>query len=201
MSNIKDLPLKSQLEESDNKDEKIPILLLSKGLMDQLDSTSDDDIIEIEKKEKNSKDINNYFHSSESSNDEEPDSKTKKEENKNPNFNKKENQKDIKNPEIISKNNENNTEIFQSKLYQSSTLYEFIKNKQEKGNEINKNNKKINNDENPLFINSNNNYNYYNDNNNYNQPIYINSCFTMNGKTGWICSYCKNFNYESKFII
>ena len=27
---------------------------------------------------------------------------------------------------------------------------------------------------------------------------FINSSFSKNGKSGWICSYCKNFNYESK---
>ena len=27
-----------------------------------------------------------------------------------------------------------------------------------------------------------------------------NNSFTMNGRSGWICSNCKNFNYESKYI-
>lgn len=26
-----------------------------------------------------------------------------------------------------------------------------------------------------------------------------NNSFTMNGKSGWVCAFCKNFNYESKF--
>ena len=33
--------------------------------------------------------------------------------------------------------------------------------------------------------------------NNFNFP---NNSFTMNGKSGWICPNCKNFNYESKFF-
>ena len=27
-----------------------------------------------------------------------------------------------------------------------------------------------------------------------------NNSFSMNGKSGWVCTFCKNFNYESKFI-
>ncbi len=33
--------------------------------------------------------------------------------------------------------------------------------------------------------------------NNFNFP---NNSFTMNGKSGWICPNCKNFNFESKFF-
>lgn len=45
----------------------------------------------------------------------------------------------------------------------------------------------------------NNNY-ISNSNNNFQKQMktMINSSFTMNGKNGWICSFCKNFNYESK---
>jgi hypothetical protein len=55
---------------------------------------------------------------------------------------------------------------------------------------------------NPLINNKdNNNYfnnNFFNNNSVQNNMNIMNSCFTMNGKTGWICSNCKNFNYESK---
>ena len=34
-----------------------------------------------------------------------------------------------------------------------------------------------------------------------NQINFFNNCFTMNGKSGWVCSNCKNFNYESKSIL
>ena len=44
-----------------------------------------------------------------------------------------------------------------------------------------------------------NSYNSYN--NNYQRQISFFNSFSMNGKSGWICSYCQNFNYESKFII
>ena len=43
-------------------------------------------------------------------------------------------------------------------------------------------------------------------NNSLNENTFINgfnfpnNSFTMNGKSGWICPYCKNFNYESNFI-
>ena len=55
---------------------------------------------------------------------------------------------------------------------------------------------------------NNNNYNFYqnpisnslNTNNNYSTFNIPNNLFTMNGKSGWICSNCKNFNYESKYI-
>ena len=33
----------------------------------------------------------------------------------------------------------------------------------------------------------------------HNQLNFFNNSFTMNGKSGWVCSHCKNFNYESKF--
>ena len=38
----------------------------------------------------------------------------------------------------------------------------------------------------------------------FNNPIqnnlnFFNNSFTMNGKSGWVCAFCKNFNYESKY--
>jgi hypothetical protein len=33
-----------------------------------------------------------------------------------------------------------------------------------------------------------------------NQLNFFNNSFTMNGKSGWVCAYCKNFNYESEYI-
>jgi hypothetical protein len=33
-----------------------------------------------------------------------------------------------------------------------------------------------------------------------NQLSFFNNSFTMNGKSGWVCAYCKNFNYESEYI-
>ena len=63
---------------------------------------------------------------------------------------------------------------------------------------------------NPLpstYNNINNNYNFYQNpisnslnGNNYSNFNIPNNLFTMNGKSGWICSNCKNFNYESKYI-
>ena len=196
MSDIKELKSKSELEESDNKSDTIPILLLSKDLMDQLDSNSDDeDLNKIKKAEKDIKDINNYFHSSESSNDdEEPESKTKENEIQNQNFNydffksENEDKNDIQNSEM-NQNGQNNNEIFQSKLYNSSF---FSENAPKYEKNINKNySERGGEGEKQFLINKNNNFNYYN----------INSCFTMNGKSGWICFYCKNFNYESKYKI
>ena len=55
----------------------------------------------------------------------------------------------------------------------------------------------------PQYQNKNDNFNGI-----FNHPIQntfnlFNNAFTMNGKSGWVCAYCKNFNYESKlyFII
>ena len=31
-----------------------------------------------------------------------------------------------------------------------------------------------------------------------NQLNFFNNSFSMNGKSGWVCPFCKNFNYESK---
>ena len=57
---------------------------------------------------------------------------------------------------------------------------------------------------------SNNDYPKINDKNDFlniqinnfmNNPInFFNNSFTMNGKSGWICPHCKNFNYQSKSI-
>ena len=57
-------------------------------------------------------------------------------------------------------------------------------------------------------MNSNQLYSFYqnrisnslNGNNDINTINYPNNSFTMNGKSGWICPNCKNFNYESKNI-
>jgi hypothetical protein len=46
--------------------------------------------------------------------------------------------------------------------------------------------------------NRNMNMNYNNLANNLN---FYNNSFSMNGKQGWICTHCKNFNYESKIFI
>lgn len=61
--------------------------------------------------------------------------------------------------------------------------------------------------ENRGFNSLNSNTNSINVNNNSNrnnalqaQVNQINNCFTMNGKPGWICFGCKNFNYEGKFL-
>ena len=38
--------------------------------------------------------------------------------------------------------------------------------------------------------------------NNFSDKLnFFNNSFTMNGKQGWICTSCKNFNYESKYLI
>ena len=42
--------------------------------------------------------------------------------------------------------------------------------------------------------------NSLNENNFLNGINFPNNSFTMNGKQGWICPNCKNFNYESNFI-
>ena len=42
------------------------------------------------------------------------------------------------------------------------------------------------------------NMNYNNLANNLN---FYNNSFSMNGKQGWICNHCKNFNYEGKIFI
>ena len=201
MSDIEKSTINSEIEESDYKDENIQILLLSKDLINQLDSLDDDELDKIKKDEKNINDIKNYFHSSESSNDEEPEIK-KKDKNHNLNndslkSNNKDNTTNINNNEI-----QNNNEKFQSKLYNSILLYEINKqNPQENKNNNNNYNGKGSEEEKQLFINQNNSYNLYiNNYNNCNQINFIRSCFTRNGKPGWICSYCKNFNYESKYI-
>ena len=49
------------------------------------------------------------------------------------------------------------------------------------------------------FQKENDNFNTVFNNSFQNQLNFFNNSFTMNGKSGWICPHCKNFNYESKF--
>ena len=52
----------------------------------------------------------------------------------------------------------------------------------------------------PQFQNKNDSFNIRFNNPLQNQFNFFNNSFTMNGKSGWVCALCKNFNYESKFI-
>ena len=62
------------------------------------------------------------------------------------------------------------------------------------------------NNDNSMFMSNKNQFNncqYQNMNNimNLNDLNFFNNSFTMDGKRGWICTHCKNFNYESKYLI
>ena len=62
------------------------------------------------------------------------------------------------------------------------------------------------NNDNSMFMSNKNQFNncqYQNMNNimNLNNLNFFNNSFTMDGKRGWICTHCKNFNYESKYLI
>ena len=52
----------------------------------------------------------------------------------------------------------------------------------------------------PQYKNVNDSFNIQFNNPLQNNLNFFNNSFTMNGKSGWICAYCKNFNYESKLI-
>ena len=52
----------------------------------------------------------------------------------------------------------------------------------------------------PPYQNNNDNFNGLFNNSFQNQLNFFNNSFTMNGKSGWVCAYCKNFNYESEYI-
>ena len=52
----------------------------------------------------------------------------------------------------------------------------------------------------PPYQNSSDNLNGLCNNSFQNQLNFFNNSFTMNGKSGWVCAYCKNFNYESEYI-
>lgn len=53
----------------------------------------------------------------------------------------------------------------------------------------------------PNYQNNNEPFNRLFNNPYQNQLNFFNNSFTMNGKSGWVCSHCKNFNYESKSIL
>jgi hypothetical protein len=186
MSGLKDIKSSLTSKEQNNKEENIPILLLSKDLINHINSINENDI-EIKNNCNNNKDMNiNYFHSSTSSNDVGLSLKSPQVRNLNSDIN----QKDAK-----------NNNIFSSKLFHPSTINSFNGNipqfinfsrENKNQNEIPKDKNEIN----PLINNLDNNY--FDNNNAQNNMNIMNSCFTMNGKTGWICSNCRNFNYESK---
>ena len=185
MSGLKDMKGSLTSKEPNSKEENIPILLLSKDLINHINSINENDI-EIQNNDENKKDMN-YFHSSESSNDEDLSLKIPK--------------VNSLNSDIIQKDTENNN-IFSSKFFQPSTMNSFNRNipqfinisrENNNMNEIPKNPNEFN----PLINNQENNY-FSKNNVQKNDMNIMNSCFTMNGKTGWICSNCKNFNYEGK---
>ena len=108
--------------------------------------------------------------------------------------------------------NSNNSELNETQKgteENSNEIEDFSEN--EKNPEKNRNNKNqkfiCNNRNMHMHLNSFNNNSFYNNNcpnrninMNYkdlaNNLNFFNNSFSMNGKQGWICNYCKNFNYE-----
>jgi len=120
--------------------------------------------------------------------------------------------------------NETNPSVINNSL--NNDLLNFnVKPKQQSSSCLNNINLNLNlfNNDNPMFVKENMkrlnnnccyncpNRNHYNKdfNNNMNMNLnnfsdklnFFNNSFTMNGKQGWICTSCKNFNYESKYLI
>lgn len=196
---------KEEKEKSKNKDETIdPLKLLSKDLLDQINSLE-----EIDFGEKN-ENVNKHIQVNE----------TQKEKVENGDEEEyileveKESEKDIFGFEIFKNLENEKLNIGQNKIN--------IKNQEDKGRfsqpipkAQNINNFILNkiDDSNYSFPNGRFSYDYpqyqkHNDSFNiqFNNPLqnklnFYNNSFTMNGKSGWVCANCKNFNYESKFII
>ena len=120
--------------------------------------------------------------------------------------------------------NDTNPAVINNSL--NNDLLNFnVKPKQQSSSCLNNINLNLNlfNNDNPMFVKENmkrlnnnccyncpnrNNYNKdFNNNmnmnlNNFSDKLnFFNNSFTMNGKQGWICTSCKNFNYESKYLI
>ena len=53
----------------------------------------------------------------------------------------------------------------------------------------------------PQYLNNNENFNGIFNHQMQNTFNLFNNAFTMNGKSGWVCAFCKNFNYESKLYL
>ena len=212
MSGLEDIKERSELENQNNKEDNIHILLLSKDLINTINSINEnqypDDISKEEKKDIN----NNYLNLSENQNDEDLISKQKEQQ---PifdfHFNK--NEKDEKENVEEKKDNQNeegchNENIFPSILFDPPIINSFSQNNQnfapnhENPKRIDEpkieKESPLNPQESPFLPSKKNNLTFLNNNNIQNQKYVMNSCFTMNGKTGWICSECKNFNYEGK---
>lgn len=211
MSDSKDIKEKKINEETNNEDTN-PILLLPKDLINHLDSLNESnleikkDINRIKDKDRNKiKDINNKHEKLIFSNNFE-DGNENKAKNKINNF--PINQNDIRNFNVERKDNmnsfygcnqqltNNNLNIPNFNKQYNKKSFPFNMNECPSFSE-NNNNNFLNNIKNNNYINNNNSIKT---NNNINRIIFMNSCFSMNGKTGWICTSCKNFNYQSKFI-
>lgn len=114
-----------------------------------------------------------------------------------------ENDNDIENYQDVS--NDSNFKIFKKeskkRFHKQSFVCPNINNMALNINSFHNNNSNfdINN------YNNNNNCQNRNMNMNYNNLAnhlnFYNNSFSMNGKQGWICNHCKNFNYEGKIFI
>ena len=210
MSGLEDIKEKSDVENQNNKEDYIPILLLSKDLINTINSINENQYPGDKSEEEEKKDINNnYFKLKENLNNEDFPSKEKQQ----PIFEFPFNKKDKENVEEKKDNQneegyKNDNNIFPSILFDPPLINSFCQSIQN-SSPNNENPKRIdepkiekenplNPQENTFLPNKKNNITFLNNNNIQNQKYVLNSCFTMNGKTGWICSECKNFNYEGK---
>ena len=116
--------------------------------------------------------------------------------------------------EYLRKQSEKNINNYNNNIYISNSM--SGKNSNQIENIFKLNNKtiqRIPSDPPPISIYNNNNFgfdnsfNFYENSNSFsninlnfhNRFNFTNNSFSMNGRTGWVCPHCKNFNYESIF--
>ena len=195
---------KEENQKENEKEEKIdPLSLLSKDLLEKINSLEEIDFEDKDKKERTTEGIQLDETQKESEvNDEEEDYilEIEKEMDKDffsiDIFKNEENEKSIESKNI--KKEDKNQGRFSQPIPKAQNIMNFRQNQIEDFNysfPIGR----LSYDP-PQFQNKNDSFNIMFNNPLQNQFNFFNNSFTMNGKSGWVCAFCKNFNYESKLV-
>ena len=196
---------KNESQKTKEKSKKInPISLLSKDLLEKINSFDEKD---FESKKDNN--INDYMQLDETHKDSE-----ENEEDDEDNYIleiEKENEKNMFSFEIFKNEKNDNSKEDKIKQKENEKDIRFSQPIPSSDNNNNSNNGCLENPnlyysferisyDCPQFQNKNEIFDTRFNNQMNTQINFFNNCFTMNGKSGWVCSNCKNFNYESKSI-
>ena len=203
--------VKPQKDNIKQKEDLIdPLTLLSSDLLKEIDNIEEKNL--DEKKETKTAD-NIQLDDTQKESDEDDDNEEDEENisDTESNFD-----KDLYNFQIFQNDNKEKKENEDNKGLEK-TNEPKIKPKQQSSIYLNSINLNSFNNDSSSFLNETRSFSYdynleQNKNNLFNPPIndfndvknqfqFYNNSFTMNGRNGWVCTHCKNFNFESKLII